>query len=81
MRLGGIALAAAGALAAAAWTTLAIAYFVFDPGIALWATLVTVAAFTTEGFFWVCAGVLGWSMFSGRRRILERLKRRFFGER
>ncbi|MBL8549196.1 MAG: hypothetical protein JNJ73_04380 [Hyphomonadaceae bacterium] len=76
---GGVVLALTGAVAAGAWSALAIAYFLFEPGIALWTTLVTIAAFATEGFLWVCAGVLGWTVFSGRRRILAQLKRRLFG--
>jgi hypothetical protein len=42
---------------------------------------VTAAAVSLEAFFWVGAGVLGWSFLAGRREMLSRLKRRFFGGR
>lgn len=63
----------------AAWAALAVAYFFFDPGLALWTTLVTVAALSTEGFLWVAAAVLGWSILAGRRSTLQRWKQRLFG--
>jgi hypothetical protein len=71
--------ALAGAVVVAAWSAVAIAYFFFDPSLAVWATLVTIGAFSLEGFLWVSAGVLGWSVFAKRRAILSRLKTRFFG--
>jgi hypothetical protein len=69
----------AGLAVIAAWAAVAIAYFFFDPSIVVWTALVTVGAFSLEGFLWVCAGVLGWSFLAGRRASLERLKQRFFG--
>jgi hypothetical protein len=74
-----IILTAAGLIVVAAWAALAIAYFLFDPSLAVWTALVTVAALSLEGFFWVGAGVLGWSFLAGRRTMLARLKQRFFG--
>jgi hypothetical protein len=74
-----IILCAAGLIVVAAWAAVGVAYFFFDPSLALWTGLVTAAAFSLEGFFWVAAGVLGWSFLAGRHATLERLKRRFFG--
>lgn len=74
-----LVLTLAGLVVIAAWSAVAIAYFFFDPTIVVWTALVTVAAFSLEGFFWVGAGVLGWSFLSGRRAALQRLKQRFFG--
>jgi hypothetical protein len=69
----------AGLIVVAAWSAVAITYFFFDPTIVVWTAVVTVAAFSLEGFFWVAAGVLGWSFLAGRRATLARLKQRFFG--
>jgi hypothetical protein len=74
-----IILIAAGLIVVVAWAALAVAYFFFDPSLALWTALVTAAALSLEGFFWVGAGVLGWSFLAGRRATLERLKQRLFG--
>jgi hypothetical protein len=74
-----IILIAAGLIVVAAWAAVAAAYFFFDPSLALWTALVTAAALSLEGFFWVGAGVLGWSFLAGRRAMLARLKQRFFG--
>lgn len=74
-------LALAGAVVLAAWGALGVAYFFFEPSRALWIGLVTAAAISLEGFFWVAAGVLGWSIFAKRRATLARLKARFFGPR
>jgi hypothetical protein len=74
-----IILLVAGLAVIAAWAAVALAYFFFDPSIVVWTALVTVGAFSLEGFLWVCAGVLGWSFLAGRRASLERLKQRFFG--
>ena len=79
MKVKWIILAAAGAIVLAAWTSVAIAYFFFEPSLALWTLLVTAAAFSLEGFLWVCAGVVGWSLFAGRRAVLQRIRRRLFG--
>jgi hypothetical protein len=79
MKLRWILLAGAGALVVATWAALAIAYFFFEPSLALWTGLVTAAALSLEGFFWLGAGVLGWSFLAGRREVLSRLRRRFFG--
>jgi hypothetical protein len=75
-----IILGLAGLFVVATWGAAAIAYFFFEPSLALWTGMVTVAALSLEGFFWVGAGVLGWSFLAGRRETLSRLKRRFFGE-
>ncbi len=79
MKLQWLILAGAGALVVASWTAAAAAYFFFEPSIALWTGLVTAAALSLEAFFWVGAGVLGWSFLAGRREMLSRLKRRCFG--
>jgi hypothetical protein len=81
MKVKWIILGVAGALVVAAWAGVAIAYVFFEPSLSVWTVLVTVAALALEGFFWVGAGVLGWSFLSGRRAMLERLRRRFFGRR
>jgi len=69
----------AGLAVVAAWSAVAITYFFFDPSIAVWTAVVTVAAFSLEGFLWVAAGVLGWGFLAKRRAALERFKQRFFG--
>ena len=74
-----IILIAAGLIVVAAWTAVAVAYFFFDPNLAVWTGLVTAGALSLEGFLWVSAGVLGWSFLAGRRAALQRLKQRFFG--
>jgi hypothetical protein len=74
-----VILSIAGVVVVAAWAAVAIAYFFFDPSLAVWTALVTVAALSLEALFWVGAGVLGWSFLAGRRAKLERLKQRFFG--
>jgi hypothetical protein len=80
MRVRWIILIAAGLITVLAWAALGIAYAFFEPSLALWTGLVTAAALSLEGFFWVGAGVLGWSFLAGRRATLDRLKRRLFGE-
>jgi len=72
-------LAVAGSAVVATVSTAAIAYFFFEPSIVVWTGIVTAAALSLEVFFWVAAGVLGWSFLAGRRATLERLRRRFFG--
>ncbi len=79
MKLRWIILSLAGALVVACWAAVAIGYFFFEPSLAVWTGLVTAAALSLEGFFWVGAGVLGWSFLAGRRETLLRLKQRFFG--
>ncbi len=74
-----VILGVAGALVLLALAVLGVAYFWFEPSLALWTALVTAAAIALEGFFWVAAGVLGWAFLAGRRAMLERLRRRFFG--
>lgn len=74
-----IILIVAGLIVVAAWAAVAVTYFFFDPTIVVWTAVVTAAAFSLEGFFWVAAGVLGWSFLAGRRAALNRLKQRFFG--
>jgi hypothetical protein len=79
MKMRWLVLVLAGLVVVAAWSAVAIAYFFFDPTIAVWTALVTVAAFSLEGFLWVAAGVIGWSFLAGRRAALMRLKQRFLG--
>lgn len=79
MKVRWLILALAAAVVVAAWSAVAIAYFFFEPSLAVWATLVTIGAFSLEGFLWVAAGVLGWSFLSSRRAALSRLKTRLFG--
>jgi hypothetical protein len=67
----------AGLVVIAAWAVLAVAYFFFEPSLAVWTGLVTAAALSLEAFLWVAAGALGWSFLAGRRRMLERLRRMF----
>jgi hypothetical protein len=75
-----IILSIAGAAVVATWSAAAIAYFFFDPSMAVWAALVTAGALSLEAFCWVGAGVLGWSFLAGRRAMLARLKQRFFAD-
>jgi hypothetical protein len=79
MSLRWVLLAVAGALVVGTWGVAAAAYFFFEPSLALWTGLVTAAALSLEAFFWVGAGVLGWSFLAGRREQLARLRRRLFG--
>lgn len=81
MKVRWIILGLAGLVAVATWAAAAIAFFFFEPGLALWTGLVTAAALSLEAFFWVGAGVLGWSFLAGRREMLSRLKRRVFAGR
>lgn len=79
MKMRWLILCAAGAVATAAWAAVLVTYVFFHPNLATWAAVVTVAALCTEGFVWVCAGVLGFSFLAKRRAALMRLKERFFG--
>ncbi len=79
MKLRWLILILAGGIVVAAWAALAVAYFFFEPTLVVWTAMVTAAALSLEGFFWVAAGVLGWSILAGRRAALARLKRRLFG--
>lgn len=79
MKLKWLIVALAGLVVVAAWSAVAITYFYFHPTLATWTPVVTFAALSLEGFFWVCAGVLGWSFLARRRQMLSRLRRRFFG--
>lgn len=81
MKVRWIILIVAGLVVIAAWAAVAVTYFFFEPSIALWTLLVTIGAFSLEGFLWVAAGVLGWSFLAGRRAMLERLRQRWFGTR
>ncbi|MEQ1491150.1 MAG: hypothetical protein ABL932_11435 [Terricaulis sp.] len=76
-----IILSLAGLVLVGAWAAVAITYFFFDPTIVVWTGVVTVAAFATEGFLWVAAGVFGWGFLAKRRAALGRLRDRFFGKR
>lgn len=71
-------LSAAGAVVVLAWTAVVVTYFM-HVSLPVWTAVVTVGALSLEGFFWVAAGVLGWSFLAGRRAALGRLKRRLFG--
>jgi len=73
-----IILGLAGAAVIATWSAAAIAYFFFEPSRMVWIALVTAGALALEAFFWIGAGVLGWSFLAGRRATLARLKQRFF---
>ena len=79
MKLRWLILCAAGALVLAAWAAVIITYLFFHPTLAAWTVVVSIAAFSTEGFMWVAAGVLGFSFLAKRRAALMRLKERFFG--
>lgn len=81
MKLKWIVLGAAGAIAFVAVCVAIVAYLFFHPSLALWATLVTIVAVSLEAFFWVGAGVLGWSFLASRRAMLDRLRKRLFGRR
>jgi len=76
-----IILSLAGLVLVGAWSAVAVTYFFFDPTIVVWTAVVTVAAFATEGFLWVAAGVFGWGFLAKRRAALGRLRDRFFGKR
>jgi hypothetical protein len=79
MKLRWIILIIAGAAVVLTWSAALITYLFFDPSLALWAGLVTAGALSLEAFFWVGAGVLGWSFLAGRRAMLDRLRRRLLG--
>jgi hypothetical protein len=79
MKLKWLILALAGLVVVAAWGTMVVTYFFFHPTLPLWTAEATVAAFATEGFLWVCAGVLGFSFLAKRRQKLANLRRRLFG--
>ena len=81
MKLRWLMVAAAGLVVLAAWSAVAVTYFVLHPTLALWTGVVTAAALSLEGFFWVCAGALGWSFLAGRRQMLARLRNRFLARR
>jgi len=81
MKVRWIILSLAGLILVAAWSAVAITYFFFDPTIVVWTAVVTVAAFATEGFLWVAAGVFGWGFLAKRRAALARFRDRFFGKR
>ena len=69
----------AGLVVVTAWATMVVSYFFFQPTLPLWTAQATVAALATEGFMWVCAGVLGFSFLAKRRQMLSNLRRRLFG--
>ena len=81
MKLRWLIVAGAGILVLAAWSAVAITYLFFHPTLAVWTGVVTAAALSLEGFFWVCAGALGWSFLAGRRQMLARLRHRFLAQR
>ena len=68
MRWKPLLLAAAALTVAAAWTTVAVTYFLgFKVG--AWTVVVTIACLATEGAFWVAAGILGVTVIQARRDI------------
>lgn len=73
-------LSSAGAVVVLAWTAVVVGYFL-HLNIAAWTVVVTISALSLEGFFWVAAGVLGWSFLAGRRAMLQRWRQRLFGRR
>jgi hypothetical protein len=75
-----IILTIAGLVVIAAWSALAIGYF-YRPSMPVWVAIVTAAALSLEGFFWVAAGVFGWGFLAKRRAALARFKDRLFGRR
>lgn len=77
MKVKWIILIAAGAIAAACWGVFGFAFFNRPEDRTVWIAIVTAAAVSLEAFFWVGAGVLGWSFLEGRRKLL----RRWFGGR
>lgn len=79
MKLKWIVLGLAGFVALAAVTAAIVAYVFFKPSLATWTALVTFAALSLEGFFWVGAGVLGWSFLASRRAALAQLRARLLG--
>lgn len=81
MKVRWIILSLAGLVLVGAWSAVAVTYFFFDPTIVVWTAVVTVAAFATEGFLWVAAGVFGWGFLAKRRAALARFRDRFFGKR
>ncbi len=81
MKVRWIILSLAIAIVVAAWAALAIAYFFFEPSLAVWTVMVTVAAFSLEGLLWVSAGVFGWGFLAKRRAALGRFRDRLFGRR
>lgn len=81
MKVRWIILGLAGLVLIGAWAAVAITYFFFDPSFVVWTGVVTAAAFATEGFLWVAAGVFGWGFLAKRRAALARLRDRFFGKR
>jgi hypothetical protein len=80
MKVRWIILAVAAVIVVAAWGTLGYAYF-NRPSLPIWAAIVTAAALSLEGFFWVAAGVFGWGFLAKRRAALGRFKDRLFGKR
>jgi hypothetical protein len=75
-----LVLSLAGAVVVLAWTAVVAGYFL-HLNVATWTVLVTIGALSLEGFFWVAAGVLGWSFLAGRRAMLVRWRQRLFGRR
>lgn len=75
-----IILTVAGLIVIAAWSALAIGYF-YRPSMPVWVGIVTAAALSLEGFFWVAAGVFGWGFLAKRRAALARFRDRLFGKR
>ncbi|MFT3727403.1 MAG: hypothetical protein QM759_06250 [Terricaulis sp.] len=79
MKVKWLILTLAGLVIVASWAAMAVTYFFFHPTLPLWTAEATVAALATEGFLWVCAGVLGFSFLAKRRQMLSNLRRRLFG--
>jgi len=64
-----LAFAAVCSLCVAAWLAVAAAWAFFEPTVAAWTVLVTIAAIATEAVFWVGGVLLGWTAFANRARI------------
>jgi hypothetical protein len=74
MRLKPLILTAAGLSVVAAWTAVAVSYFL-GAKIVAWTIVVTIAALTTEAAFWVAAAVLGVTVIQARHEIWRWLTR------
>lgn len=81
MKIKWLILGLAGLILIGAWSAVVITKLFFDPSMAQWVGVVTVAAFATEGFLWVAAGVFGFSFLAKRRAMLARWRDRLFGRR
>lgn len=81
MKVKWLILALAGLVLVGAWSAVVVTKLMFEPTTVQWVGVVTVAAFATEGFLWVAAGVFGFSFLDKRRAALARFRDRLFGRR